>query len=163
MAVSGLRRTRKWDPELEHAICTIKLCCLQGSDACKRTWAKHRCLGHRYPGPGRTTASKPTYCQSGRTSAILVQLSPDALTSHAPDWVTTSAVQPTFWDSDSFNFERYGRQLAHSRCNLGGGSVWDVVVQLSPGLNLLPILVFCPRPCVECWYVIVCVLSECLQ
>ena len=37
--------------------------------------------------------------------------------------------QPTFWDSDSFDAKRYGRQLAPNRCHLGGGSVWDVVVQ----------------------------------
>ena len=52
-----------------------------------------------------------------------------------PDWVKTSAVQPTFWDSDSFNFKCHGRQLAPNRCNLDGGSVWDVVVQPSPGLR----------------------------
>ena len=28
-----------------------------------------------------------------------------------PDWVTTFAVQPTFWDSDSFNFKCHGRQV----------------------------------------------------
>ena len=27
----------------------------------------------------------------------------------------------------------HGHQLASNRCNLGGGSVWDVVVQPSPG------------------------------
>ena len=79
-----------------------------------------------------TTTSQPIYCQvGGRKSASLVQLSPDALTD-VPDWVTTPAVQDTFWDSDSFNVKCYGRQLAPSRCNLGGGSVWDVVVQPSP-------------------------------
>ena len=50
-----------------------------------------------------------------------------------PDWVTTSAVQPTFWDSDSFNLKCRGRQLAPKKCNLGRGSVWDVVMQPSPG------------------------------
>ena len=50
-----------------------------------------------------------------------------------PDWVTTSAVQPTFWDSDSFHFKCHGRHLAPNRCNVGGGSVWDVVVQPGPG------------------------------
>ena len=48
-------------------------------------------------------------------------------------WVTTSAVQPTFWDSDSFNFKCHGRKLAPNRCSLGGGSAWDVVLQPSPG------------------------------
>ena len=49
--------------------------------------------------------------------------------------MTTSAVQPTFGDSDNFNFKCHSRQLAPTRCNLGGGSVWDVVVQPSPGLS----------------------------
>ena len=49
-----------------------------------------------------------------------------------PDWVTTSAVKPTFWDNDSFTSKCHGRQLAPNRCNLGGRSVWDVVVQPSP-------------------------------
>ena len=53
-----------------------------------------------------------------------------------PDWVTTSAEQPTFWDSDSFNCQCHGRQLAPNRCSLGEGSVWDVVVQRSPGCRL---------------------------
>ena len=30
----------------------------------------------------------------------------------APDWVTTSAAPPTIGDSDSFNFEDHGLQLA---------------------------------------------------
>ena len=60
-----------------------------------------------------------------------MQLSPDAL-NNVPDWVTTFAVQPTGWDSDSFNVKCLGRQLAPNRCNLGGGSVWDVVVQPGP-------------------------------
>ena len=50
--------------------------------------------------------------------------------------MTTSAVQPTFCDSDSFNFKCRGRQLvAPNWCNLGGGSVWDVVMQPSPGVQ----------------------------
>ena len=54
----------------------------------------------------------------------------------APDWVTTSAVQPTFWDSDSFNFKCHGRQLAPNRCKLGGRLVWDIVMQPSPERSL---------------------------
>ena len=49
-----------------------------------------------------------------------------------PDWVTVSAVQPTFWDSDSFNLKCHGHQLAPNRYTFGGGSVWDVVMQPSP-------------------------------
>ena len=43
-------------------------------------------------------------------------------------WVTNSAVEPNFWDSDSFHLKCHGRQLAPNRCKLDGGSVWDVVV-----------------------------------
>ena len=54
-------------------------------------------------GPGCTTTSQPIYCQDGRKSTSLVQLSPDALTSQISR-VTTSAMRPTFWDSDGSNF-----------------------------------------------------------
>ena len=47
-------------------------------------------------------------------------------------WLTISAVQPTFWDSDMFNVKCHGRQLAPNRCNLGGASVCDAVVQPGP-------------------------------
>ena len=58
---------------------------------------------------GRVARQHPSrFIARGRKSASLVQLSPDALT--VPDWVTTSAVQPTFWDTDSFNFKLNGRQ-----------------------------------------------------
>ena len=85
----------------------------------------------RQPGPGCMTTSQPIYRQGGRKSASLVQLSPDALTSQIGCQLLP--LQPTFWDSDSFNLKCHGRQLASSRYNLGGGSVWDVVVQPSPG------------------------------
>ena len=55
-----------------------------------------------------------------------------------PDRVAPSAAQPIFWNSDSFNFKCHGRQLAPNRCNLGGRSVWDVVVQPSPGFARRP-------------------------
>ena len=32
-----------------------------------------------------------------------------------------------------FNFKFHGRQLAPNRCSFGGVSVWDVIVQPSPG------------------------------
>ena len=51
--------------------------------------------------------------------------------------MTTSAVQPTVWVSDSFNFEVYGRQLATNRCELDGGSIWDVVMRTGPGFLLI--------------------------
>ena len=68
-------------------------------------------------------------------TASAVQPTPEALTD-GPDWVTASAVQPTFLDSDSFNilsaivasWRLIGAALAE------GGSVWDVAVQPSPGL-----------------------------
>ena len=43
----------------------------------------------------------------------------------APDWVTTSVMQPTFWDTDSSIICKcHGRpQLAPNGCNLGGGRV----------------------------------------
>ena len=49
-----------------------------------------------------------------------------------PDWVTTSTLQSAFWDHDSFNCKCHGRQLAQNRCNLGGGTVYDIVMQPSP-------------------------------
>ena len=68
------------------------------------------------------------------------------------NWATTSAMQPTSWDSDSCNFKCHGRQLAPNRCSLGGGSVWDLVVQPSPDVtctlrNTLP----CIRYQTEYW------------
>ena len=95
-------------------------------------------------GPGCTTMSQPIYCQGGRKSASLVQLSPDALPSQIRRQLLPCNPWPTFWDSDSLNFKCHGldfkchgHQLAPYRCNLGGGLVWDVVVQLSPGPSLL--------------------------
>ena len=49
-------------------------------------------------------------------------------------------MQPTFWDSDSFNFKYQKIMVAiwlplNHRRNLGGGSVWDVVVQPGPALG----------------------------
>ena len=52
--------------------------------------------------------------QGGRKSASLVQLSPLDAGTEVPDWVTTSAVQLTCWDSDSFDSKCHGRQLASS-------------------------------------------------
>ena len=45
--------------------------------------------------------------------------------------MTTSAV--TFWGvvTVRFSFKCHGRRLPPNRCNLGGGSVWDVVEQPS--------------------------------
>ena len=69
-------------------------------------------------GPGCTTTSHPIDFQGDRKSAGLVQLSPDICTD-VPDYVTTSSVQPTFGDSDSFNLNSMVSQLAPNRCNLG--------------------------------------------
>ena len=80
---------------------------------------------------GCMTTSQPIYCLDGRKSAN--SRATQARCTDVPHWVTTSAVQPTFWDSDSFDIKCYGRQLAPSRCNLGRGSGWDVVAQPSPG------------------------------
>ena len=77
-------------------------------------------------GPVCATTSQPIYCQGGRKSARIVQLSPDALTSQF-GWQLLPC-NPPFRDSDSFSFKCHGRQLAPNRCNLGGGSVWDVVM-----------------------------------
>ena len=87
------------------------------------------------PGPGFTTTSQPIYLLP-RWQKVLQYRATQRICTDVPDWVATSAVQqPTFSDSDSFNFKCHGRQLAPNRCNLGGGrSVWDVVEQPSPGL-----------------------------
>ena len=45
--------------------------------------------------PGCTTTSKQSYCQGGRTSAASPRATQPRCTD-VPDWVTTSAVQPTF-------------------------------------------------------------------
>ena len=45
-----------------------------------------------------------------------------------PDWVTTSAVQPTFQDSESL-------WSPAATQHLGGGWVWDIAVQPSPGVR----------------------------
>ena len=52
-------------------------------------------------------------------------------------------MQPTFWDTDSFNFMCCGRQLAPNRYNLGGGLVWDVVMQPSPEVLILKLALDC--------------------
>ena len=83
----------------------------------------------RYTRAGLHTA-QPIYCQTGRKSASLMQLTK---CTDVPDCVATSGVQPTFLDSDRFNFKCHGGQLAPNRCNHGGGTVWDVVVQPNPG------------------------------
>ena len=85
-------------------------------------------ISDQRPGPGFMTTPQPIYCTGGRKSASLVQLSPDALT--APDWVTkTSVVQPTFWDSDGFNFLSAAVASWHPA---SAGLVWDVVMQPRP-------------------------------
>ena len=48
-----------------------------------------------------------------------------------PDWVTTSAMQPTFWDSDSFNFKCHGRQ-PWRRVGLGGLSCNPALLSFKP-------------------------------
>ena len=48
-----------------------------------------------------------------------------------PDWVTISAVQPTFWDSDSFNFKWHGHKLAPNRTNLGERLIWDIPADIA--------------------------------
>ena len=72
------------------------------------------------PFTAREAGSSPVSCNSAQYDV--------------PDWVKTYAVQPTFWDSDSFSVKCHSQQLAPNRSNLGGGSVWDVVVQPSPDL-----------------------------
>ena len=52
------------------------------------------------PGPGYMTTSQPIFCQGGRKSASLIRATQPRCTDFPPDWVTTSAVQPIFWDSD---------------------------------------------------------------
>ena len=60
--------------------------------------------------PGCTTTSQPIYCQGVAESPPVSSNS--AHNTSQISWLTTSAVQPTFWDSDSFNFRYHGRQLA---------------------------------------------------
>ena len=83
---------------------------------------------------------KPIDCQGGGKSwpVSSVQLTQPRCTTDVPDWVTNSAVQPTVCDSDRFNFKSHGRQLAPSKCNLGGRSVWEVVVQPFPSGEMAP-------------------------
>ena len=87
-------------------------------------------LTHRTPGPGCRTTSQPIYCQGGRKSASLVQLNPDAPTSQT-GWQVLPC-NPPFGIVTVFNFKCHGRRLAPKRCNLGWGSVRDVVVQCNP-------------------------------
>ena len=74
------------------------------------------------PVPGCTTTSQSIYCQGGRKSASFVQLRPDACSPRLGD--NFCRAKPTFWDSDSLNSKCHGRQLAPSRCDHVGGSVW---------------------------------------
>ena len=53
---------------------------------------------------------------------VFVQLSPDAL--DVPDWVTTSAVQSTFWENGfCLIVSAIVASLYPNRCSLGGGRV----------------------------------------
>ena len=96
---------------------------------------------------GRIVRQSPswlTYCQGGIKSASLVQLSPEWSTG-VPEWVTTSAVQPTFWARDTCSYTCHGRQLSSNTCDLDGGTVKDVVGQPSPDVFTSSILGECAR------------------
>ena len=69
------------------------------------------------------------------------ELSPNALT-YVLDWVSTLLpCNSPFGIGTVLIFKCYGRQLVSNWCNLGGGSVWDVVVKPSP-VRFLPWLWF---------------------
>ena len=65
----------------------------------------------------------------------LVQKNSAQKTWRPRDWVTNDAVQATFWGRVTvFNFKCAWSPVGNpNRCNLGGGSVWDVVEQPGPG------------------------------
>ena len=64
-------------------------------------------MTHREPGVGCTTTSQPIYCQGGRKSVSLVQLSPDAPTFQI-GWQLLPC-NPPYWDSDSVHFKCHSR------------------------------------------------------
>ena len=84
------------------------------------------------------TTSQPSYGgQGGRKSAKSRTAEPTC--TDVSDWVTTSAVQPTFWDSDSFKFSAIvASWLPTGGATLGGGWGWDVVEQPGPGGDSSP-------------------------
>ena len=62
-------------------------------------------------------------------SAIAVSCNSKQKYTDVPTWVTTSAVTTQHFGIETvLILSDISRQLAPDRCNLGGGSVWDVVV-----------------------------------
>ena len=68
---------------------------------------------------GRAARQRPSWFTAKLAESPSVSCNSAQMHGH-PDWVTTSAVKPTFWDSDSFNFKCHGLQLPPNRCNLAG-------------------------------------------